>query len=96
MWIQKYVCNVHFSKLLNGCKFVLEGFEKQRGKEKEIVVQIEAWGGSIENKVAKSTTALIIADKGKQFIFPILQRTIQIASDNDNRCRVSVQKLIGG
>ena len=51
--------------MLNGCKFVLEGFEKQPGKEKEIVVQIEAWGGSIENKVAKSTTALIIADKGK-------------------------------
>ena len=49
--------------MLNGCKFVLEGFEKQPGTEKEIVVQIEAWGGSIENKVAKSTTALIIADK---------------------------------
>jgi len=43
----------------------LEGFGKQPGKEKEIVLQIEAWGGSIENEVAKSTTALIIADKGK-------------------------------
>ena len=52
-------------KPLQGCKFALEGFESQSDKENELKNKIELWGGKVESQLTKSTTALILANKGK-------------------------------
>ena len=55
-------------KPLQGCKFVLEGYDGQLDKEKEVRKKIESWGGQVESQVTKSTVALVLANKGKLYI----------------------------
>ena len=55
------------NKPLRGCVFVLEGFKEEPEKEKELKSKIKSWDGKVESQVTKSTTALILANKGKTF-----------------------------
>ena len=54
------------NKPLRGCVFVLEGFKEE--PEKELKSKIKHWDGKVESQVTKSTTAIILADKGKTFL----------------------------